>query len=193
MVKNGGIFTMEGMLFADKQSLHTWLVNHHDNHPGIWIRFDKTHINSSLTPEEALDEALCFGWIDGQIKRIDEQYYLKYFTKRSPKSVWSTKNKTSIERLTKDGKMMPSGIAAVTLAKSDGRWDKADLAPIDYSFEDFIKLISENSIACANYLKMSPSVQKTYAISYYIMKKPESRQRRLAVIIDRLERNLKPM
>lgn len=184
---------MEHMLFINQNAFHQWLMIHHDHHGGIWIKFDKMKTESTLTAEEALDEALCFGWIDGQIKRIDEKYYLKYFAKRTKKSIWSTKNKRSIERLIKENKMMPSGLAAVKSAKDDGRWEKADLDPIDYSIDDFVKMISIDDLALSNYLKMSPSVQKTYAISYYVVKKDETRQRRLLYIIDRLRQNLKPM
>lgn len=185
--------TQDSILFLSKETLHSWLLKNHENHPGIWIKFDKTHKESVITPEEALDEALCFGWIDGQIKSIDSQFYLKYFAKRSPKSVWSSKNKASIERLTKDGKMMPAGIFASEIAKKDGRWDRADLDPIDFSMKDFIELLSQCEKAHKNFITMSNSIQKTYAMSYYVLKKPESRQRRLLVIIERLENNMKPM
>lgn len=184
---------METIVFIDRQMMHVWLLIHHAHHQGIWIQFDKTKKSSSLTAEEALDEALCFGWIDGQIRRMDEQFYMKYFAKRTVKSIWSTKNKKSIERLLKQGKMMPAGLAAVQSAKSDGRWDKADQDPLDYSIKDFITLISCDSLALENYLKMSPSIQKTYAISYYVLKKDETRKKRLSIIIDRLKQNLKPM
>ncbi len=89
--------------------------------------------------------------------------------------------------------MMPSGMLAVELAKKDGRWEKADLAPNDFSLPDFVELLRPNKKALDNYLAMSNSVQKTYAMSYFALKQPESRQRRLAVILDRLEQNLKPM
>ncbi len=179
--------------FKDYKKFHAWLAQNGESHPGIWVRFDKTRKESVMTPEEALDEALCFGWIDGQIQSIDEQFYLKYFAKRRDKSVWSTKNEHSVERLIKEGRMLPSGMAAVELAKKDGRWEKADRNPIDFSLPDFINLLKPNPKALNNYLAMSPSVQKTYAMSYYVLKNEDSRQRRLLVIMDRLEKNLKPM
>ncbi|RJX25850.1 MAG: hypothetical protein C4537_03810 [Acholeplasma sp.] len=184
---------MEPILFLDQKALHDWLCDHHENHPGIWIQFDKKKATSSLTAEQALDEALCFGWIDGQIKRIDDQFYMKYFAKRTRKSIWSTKNKKSIERLILKGEIMPSGLLAVQSAKSDGRWDKADLDPMDYSIEVFIQRISYDALALKNYLQMSPSIQKTYAISYFVVKKEETKQKKLLYIIDRLRQNLKPM
>ncbi len=184
---------MEDYRFPTRKDFHQWLIDNHDAHPGIWIRFDKIDADALIHPEIALDEALCFGWIDGQLRRLDDRYYVKYFAKRSPKSIWSTKNKTSVERLIKAGKMMPAGLHAVDLAKKDGRWERGDSPTFDYSIEGMANLIQKSEKALANFLKMSPSVQKTYTFSYYALKKPESRERRLAVIIDRLERNLPPM
>lgn len=184
---------MQDYIFATQAEFHRWLEQNHANHEGIWVRFDKQSHDHCVGPEQALDEALCFGWIDGQIQSIDERYYRKYFAKRRPTSIWSTKNKKSAERLIQDQKMMAPGLEAVNLAKEDGRWEKADTAPSDFSLEDFHRLIQQNEKAYVNFTKMSPSVQKTYAISYYSLKQSESRQRRLQVIFTRLENNLKPM
>ncbi len=184
---------MEEFQFATRNEFHAWLINHHESHPGIWIRFDKQDPLHLIHPEIALDEALCFGWIDGQIRRIDDRFYLKYFTKRAPKSIWSTKNKTSVERLTKEGAMMPSGLMTVEAAKKDGRWARGDEATFEWSIEGMIEILLPHEKAQANYLHMSPSVQRTYALSYYSLKKPESREKRLKIIVDRLENNLPPM
>jgi len=162
------------LCFHDKEAFFDWLTIHADDPDGIWIRFDKMKITSTLTPYEAVDVALCFGWIDGQLKCENEQFYIKYFTQRRPQSIWSTVNKKNAERLILEGKMMKQGFDAIASAKQDGRWEKADHPPIDYA-------------------KMSPSIQKIYAISYFALKKEESRERRLTVIIDRLNQNLKPM
>ncbi|HAX03512.1 MAG: hypothetical protein A2Y45_10335 [Tenericutes bacterium GWC2_34_14] len=184
---------MEYFNFYDKQAFYEWMSMHHLDNEHAWIRFDKTKKTSSLTPFEALDIALCFGWIDGLIKRIDDQYYVKYFSKRLPKSIWSTQNKMFAERLIKEGRMMPSGYQAIELAKKDGRWDKADLAPEDYNLESFKELIKESDLAFKQFNSFSTSIQKTYAMSYYVLKKTESRTNRLHIIIKRLEQGLKPM
>ena len=184
---------MDYLTFYDRREFWNWLDKNHEAHQGIWIRFDKTKTTSTLLAEEALECALCFGWIDSVIKRVDEMFYVKYFAKRTSKSIWSTKNKKTVEKLIKDGVMMPSGLKAIEAAKKDGRWDKADLPPDDFSVEDFKKLIKEHKLAYEHYLEFSPSIQKTYAMSYYTLKKAESRERRLNVVVDRLEKNLKPM
>lgn len=184
---------METLSFKDKDAFKDWLSKHHDQSDGILIRYDKTLKESSLTYEESLDIALSFGWIDGVLKRIDEKFYTRYFTKRSSKSIWSTKNKASVERLMKNGLMMPSGIEAVEVAKRDGRWERADLPPTDFSVDAFKDLLISYPIAYESYLSFSPSIQKTYAMSYYVLKKEDSRIRRLEVIVSRLKKHLKPM
>lgn len=188
-----GVDMMEHLFFLDQQSFYEWLSLHHEDVDHAWIKFDKTKKASSLTPFEALDIALCFGWIDGLIKRLDDQYYIKYFSKRLPKSIWSTQNKKFAERLIKEERMMPSGYKAIELAKRDGRWEKADQAPEDFNLESFKDLLSVSDLAYKQFNSFSPSIQKTYAMSYYILKKPESRLNRLHVIIQRLEQGLKPM
>ncbi len=96
---------MSEFRFTTQQEWESWLSLHHSQMEGIWLRFDKTLSTSTLTSEQALDVALSYGWIDGLIKRIDDQFYIKYFAKRRKQSIWSTKNKTSVERLIQAGKM----------------------------------------------------------------------------------------
>jgi uncharacterized protein YdeI (YjbR/CyaY-like superfamily) len=184
---------MDPMMFKDKNAFNEWLFSHHEKHPGIWIRFDKLKQTSSLTPFEALDVALCYGWIDGLLKRLDDQFYIKYFAKRTLHSIWSTRNKGYAQKLIDQGLMMPAGFEAMELAKKDGRWEKADLPPEDFDIEDFKQKIGISQKALMTYQSFTPSIQKIYALSYYMLKKPESRQKRLAVIIERLEKGLKPM
>lgn len=179
--------------FRNQKEFRDWLDINHNVINAIWIKFDKRKETSQLTAEQALDEALCYGWIDSVIKRIDDQFYMKYFAQRRKNSIWSTKNKKAIERLLAENKMMPAGLAAVEIAKQNGRWDQADANPIDYSLSEFTQLISSDAQALANFLNFSQSIQKTYAMSYYALKKPESRKQRLEVIVSRLKNNMKPM
>ncbi len=180
-------------VFDHQNAFEEWLKNHHEEMSGIWIRFDKTQKTSTLTADEALQTALCFGWIDGLIKRLDDQFYIKYFTRRRPKSIWSTKNKRTVEALIGQGLMKAPGLKAISDAKKDGRWDKADSPPEDFSLDAFLSRLDDAQLAKKHYLAFSPSVQKTYAMSYYALKRPESRAKRLKVIVERLEKNLKPM
>lgn len=174
---------MDIKFFINKTEFETFMKSNYDQHPGFWIKFDKGQTKDKLKPEEALDIALCYGWIDGLIKKIDDNYYMKYFTKRLDTSVWSTKNKKSVERLIQENRMIKAGLLAVDKAKKDGRWDKADQPPLDYSLDDFIKLIKSNEIAYQSYLKLSKTNQKNYALSYYTLKKKETRDKRLLSIM----------
>ncbi len=184
---------MEKIKFASQQELYKWLKINHTQDDGLWIIFDKRLITSTLKAEEALDMALCFGWIDGLIKKVDEQYYIKYFKKRLKRSIWSEKNKLRALELIKDGLMEPSGFNAIEQAKKNGQWEKTNTYPNDYNLPAFIDLIKPFKNAYLNFINMSNSVQKTYALSYYTLKKAESRKKRLEIIIDRLYNNLKPM
>lgn len=184
---------MDTLNFKNKEAFWTWLEKNHQMDEGHFLKFDKKLVTSTLKPDEALDVALCFGWIDGILKRIDDQFYIKYFAKRRPKSIWSSKNKASAYRLIKDGLMMPSGMEAVYQAQKDGRWDKADLSPHDFNMDDFEKLLLPYPEAYEQYKMFSSSIRKTYAMSYYVLKKEESRANRLKTIIERLENHLKPM
>lgn len=183
---------MNEYFFQSKEAFLYWMKVHFSSEP-IWIIFDKRDIKGKLTQEEALDIALCYGWIDGLVHRIDDIYFKKYFSKRRPKSIWSEKNKRSVERLIQEHKMTKHGLKILKIAKQNGSYDKGDQAPADYSIEVFDELIKPFEVAYQNYQWMSTSIKKIYALSYYTAKKDETRQKRLKEIIKRLEKNLKPM
>ncbi len=106
--------------------MQVWLEEHYDKHTGAWIRFFKAGSgHASVTYAEALDVALCYGWIDGPVRKGDEISWLHKFTPRGKRSVWSQKNKQHIERLTSEGRMQAAGLAEVEAAQSDGRWESA--------------------------------------------------------------------
>src|SRR5262245_31901668 len=116
--------------FKTSDALRAWLAENHGASEGIWLRFFKKDSGvPSVTYSEALDEALCFGWIDGQRQKYDAQSYLQKFTPRRPKSGWSKINIGHTERLIKDGRMMPAGLKAIEAARSDGRWARAYDSP----------------------------------------------------------------
>ena len=148
----------------------------------------------TLTANEALEEALCFGWIDGQMKSIDSTKYLKYFSRRRIKSVWSEKNKKIIELLRNRKMMTESGEKAVEVAKKNGTWNTVKHDPItDEQIEMFAEKLIGILPAYENFNKMPPSVRRTYTARYLSFKKEESRNRDFIKIIDRLNKNLKPM
>ncbi len=112
---------------ADAAAWRVWLGEHHEESQGVWLRLAKkgTTEPTSLTYEEALDDALCHGWIDGQVRRLDERTYRQRFTPRRARSTWSKRNVGHVERLASENRMLPAGVAAVERAKADGRWEAA--------------------------------------------------------------------
>lgn len=184
---------MDGIFFKNQEDFSIWLEHHQEQMDGVWIRFDKLHLESTLLPEQALLVSLQHGWIDGKLKRIDNQFYVKYFSPRRKQSIWSTKNKATAQQLIDSNQMKQRGLLEVNRAKEDGRWEKADLNSLDYSLIDFQALLQEDPIAFENYQKMSPSVKRIYASSYYSLKTLKSRQNRLVIIKERLRKQLKPM
>jgi uncharacterized protein YdeI (YjbR/CyaY-like superfamily) len=185
----------EKILFEDREAFRQWLVKNHDTHKGFWLVLGKGGKLKTISSAEALEEALCFGWIDSLIKRVDEVQYLKKFTPRKADSVWSLYNKRLVEKLVADGRMTEHGLKAVEAAKKSGAWDNAAKRPgvSDDQIAALTKLLEGSEPACANFLKMSPSVRKTYTLSYLACKSDGSRKSRLEKIIARLNANLKPM
>jgi Uncharacterized protein conserved in bacteria len=180
--------------FTDKLAFRAWLGQNGVISGGVWLLFGKKGGPVTLTAGEALEEALCFGWIDGQMQSLDGTQYKKYFARRRAKSKWSDKNKKLAQLLIEQGRMAPEGLEAIEGAKQNGAWDASARVRIgDEEVEAFRGLISLYEPAYANLLDMSPSVQKNYTGYYLETKTPEARQTRLEKIIDRLNKNLKPM
>lgn len=182
------------LIFAAREDFRNWLTDHSETSEGVWLAFGKTKALVTLTANEALEEALCFGWIDGQMKSIDESRYVKYFAKRRANSVWSEKNKKTVERLRAKSLMTELGERAVTNANQSGAWETQKRKPITAEqIEALSEKLREISPAYENFIKMSPSVQRTYTMAFLAPKSEEARQRGFDRIVDRLNKNLKPM
>jgi len=116
----------EVIFFRGAAEFEAWLTDHVDHTPGIWLKIAKKSSGvASLTDDEAVDVGLCFGWISGQRRSLDDVYYLQKYVPRRPRSRWSQVNVRKVKELTAAGRMRPSGIAEVEAAKADGRWDAA--------------------------------------------------------------------
>ena len=182
------------LLFRSRNDLRTWLKENSETSDGIWLVFGKIKDIITITANEALEEALCFGWIDGQMQSVDNTKYLKYFAKRRPKSVWSEKNKKTVESLREKGLMTDLGEKAIENAKKNGTWNVPKEDPITNEQVDaFVERLVGISPAYENFKKMSPSVQRTYTRRYLSFKSEASQQKDLEKIIDRLNQGLKPM
>ena len=182
------------LCFKTRDDFRTWLSGNAETSGGVWLVFGKTKALATLTANDALEEALCFGWIDGQMKSIDDSKYLKYFARRRAKSVWSDKNKKTVETLRKKKMMTELGEKAVEAAIKDGTWEATKRSPItDEQVEAFAEKLDGISPACENFKQMPPSVRRTYTMRYLSFKSEEVRQRDFAKIVERLNKNLKPM
>jgi uncharacterized protein YdeI (YjbR/CyaY-like superfamily) len=179
--------------FSSSVEWRQWLELNHNISAGIWLKFYKKGSDIiSIIYKEALDEALCYGWIDGQLKPNDENSYLQKFTPRRPQSIWSKRNIEHVARLEKEGKMKPSGLLAVEAAKADGRWNRAYDSPGNMSIpEDLLKELKKDKDSLAFF----ESLNKTnkYAITWRLQtaKKPETREKRMKLILEMLKKKEK--
>ena len=180
--------------FTLRSDFRAWLFENAETSDGVWLVFGKTKAVVTLTANDALEEALCYGWIDGQMKSIDNTKYLKYFARRRAKSVWSEKNKKTVEILRKKGLMTELGEKAVETAKSNGLWDAQQRDTItDEQVDAFAEKLAGISPAYENFNNMSRSVRYAYTGRYLSFKNEDARLRDFEKIIDRLNNNLKPM
>ena len=178
------------LLFSDQAAWRKWLGRHHESERGVWLRLAKAASGvQSVSYDEALDEALCYGWIDGQKKKYDEDSWLQKFTPRGKKSVWSKRNREHVERLIAAGQMQPAGFAAIEAAKADGRWDRAYDSATSATIPDDLKAaLDEHPKAKAFFEKLNSA--NRYAILYRVQTavKPETRARRIAQFVAMLGR-----
>lgn len=182
------------LAFENRAAFRKWLVHNHQKSPGIWLVFSKDATIETLTANEALEEALCFGWIDGQLQSLGPQQYRKRFTPRRKRSVWSERNRKLAEKLIAEGAMTAAGRAAIAQAQELGTWEKPKRAPIsEVQIGILTDALSGSRKALTNFLNMSVSVRRTYTAFYLAAKSEETRKRRLEQIIGRLEENKKPM
>lgn len=184
----------EAMKFSDRGEFRKWLLDHCMSNDGVWLLFGKAGGPKTIKAGEALEEALCFGWIDGKMQSIDDKTYRKYFSMRREKSKWSEKNKALAADLEERGLMTDFGRKKIEEAKKSGRWNAPKSAAVTEEQIAFVDALLEgHEPACANFKAMSPSVRKTYARAYFDAKTDAGRKNRIAWMIDRLNQNLKPM
>ncbi len=182
------------LTFADRAAFRSWLEQNGTSSEGIWLIFGKKGGPVTLSANDALEEALCFGWIDGQMQSIDDKTYRKYFAVRRPNSKWSEKNKGIVEKLEHQGMMTDYGRNKIKEAKENGQWNLQKAAGItDEDITAVAAIIKDYPTAYKNFQNMSPSVKKTYTRAYFDAKTDAGREKRLAWMIDRLNNNLKPM
>ncbi len=181
------------LLFASPAALETWLDENHAVAPGVWLKIAKKGSGvASVTYAEALELALCFGWIDSQKQGFDEKHFLQRFTPRRPRGKWSQINREKAEGLIATGAMRAAGLAEVEAAKADGRWDAAYAGQRTAKVPADLQLELDGNEAASDFFASLDSANR-YAIVYRLeeAKKPETRARRLRKFIGMLERGEK--
>lgn len=178
------------LAFEQQRDWETWLDEHHAASAGVWIQIAKKASGiASITYDQALETALCYGWIDGQKRSFDDAAWLQKFTPRGPKSIWSKVNRNKVEQLIERGHMKPAGHAAIESAKGDGRWEAAYDSPSMATVpEDFQAALDRNPEASAFFATLNS--RNRYAILWRIQtaKKAETRAKRIDEFIGMLAR-----
>jgi uncharacterized protein YdeI (YjbR/CyaY-like superfamily) len=181
------------LTFTSAEDFTSWLAKHHKVSPGIWIRLFKIKSGvPTITYAEALDVALCYGWIDGQKKTYDTESWLQKFTPRRRKCIWSKRNREHIERLDKSGMMKPAGIKEVEAAKADGRWEQAYESSANMTVPaDFLNELAKNKKAEAFFKTLNKT--NVYSIVWRLQtaKKTETRNKRMKAILEMLKKEEK--
>jgi uncharacterized protein YdeI (YjbR/CyaY-like superfamily) len=190
----GAIAVADGILeFEDRKAWTAWLRKYHASSPGVWVRLSKKDSDvASVTKAEALETAICYGWIDGQNKSAGPMAWLQKFTPRSSKSIWSQVNRKKALELIESGKMKPAGLAEVERAKKDGRWEAAYEPQSRATVPADLQAALERNARARTFFEGLDSKNR-YAILFRIhnAKKAETRSRRIEKFVAMLEQNLK--
>lgn len=178
---------------TNAESWTRWLKRHHTTAAGVWLRIAKKDSGiASIDHPAALEEALCWGWIDGQRKSDDAQYFLQRFTPRTRRSIWSQINRTKVLKLIDEGRMQPAGLAEIERAKADGRWDAAYEASSTATVPPDLQAALDANKKAAKFFA-ALDARNRFAVLFRIQgaKKPETRARRIAQFVEMLAKGEK--
>lgn len=176
-----------------RKAWRAWLAKHHDGSPGVWlIYYKKATGKPRVAYEEAVEEALCFGWIDSLPRKLDEERSMLLFTPRKRGSVWSRPNKLRVERLLAEGLMTEAGLKKVEAAKADGSWAKLDAVDALRLPADLKKALASDEGARKNFESFSPSARKGLLWWVESAKRPETRRKRIEETVEKARRNIRP-
>ena len=179
--------------FASQAEWTDWLAKHHDQSTGLWMKLAKKDSGiPSVTYEQAVESALCYGWIDGLKKSFDGQFWLQKFTPRGPKSIWSKINVEKAEKLIASGQMQPAGLKTVEAAKLDGRWEQAYASQKNIGIpEDFQRALDASPKAREFFATLKSASRYSFLFRIQTAKKAETRAKRIEQFIAMLERGEK--
>lgn len=185
---------LEELVVADAEALRAWLSAHHATSPGVWLALTrKGGTVTTLTWQQAVDEALCFGWIDGQARKRDQESSWIRFTPRRPRSIWSRRNVEHVARLEAAGRMRPSGRAAVEAAKADGRWAAAYAPPSEAEVPaDLLAAVAADPAAQAMFDVLTSTNRFALTHRLNAVKRAETRERKIREFVAMLARHETP-
>ena len=178
---------------VSRDDWRTWLEKNHSTKREVWLVFYKKHTGKpSISYDDAVEEALCFGWIDSIVKRIDDAKFARKFTPRKPDSKWSELNKKRANKMIDQGKMTKAGLVLINEARDRGQWLKSHQPKKDLAIPQYIEhALQSNNRALSNFRKLAPSYKRQFVGWVDSAKKEETRRRRLAEVIRILEKNEK--
>ena len=178
---------------ADRATWRGWLDAHQASATEIWLVFLKKHVGEPcVTLDEAVEEALCFGWIDGHLRRIDDRSHALRFTPRKPSSQWSASNKERVARLTSEGRMAPAGLAVAAAAKANGTWNELTSLDADTTPPDLEVALAGEPAAAERWRTWPPSHRRAYTIHVLQAKRLETRARRIDFVVRRAAAGMRP-
>ncbi|GGF02930.1 YdeI/OmpD-associated family protein [Hymenobacter cavernae] len=177
---------------TNRQHWRAWLQEHHDKKQSVWLVYHKKKsATPTLTWSEAVDEALCFGWIDSQAKPIDDEKYRQFFSRRKPKSGWSRVNKEKIQRLIAEGMMTQAGLDSIETAKQNGSWTILDDVEALILPADLEQALQRRPNAKSYFLGLSRTDKRNILQRLVLAKRPATRQNRIAELIALADQQLK--
>lgn len=178
---------------TNRQEWRQWLLENHNKKQSIWlVHYNKKSNMPSVSWSDAVDEALCFGWIDSTRKSLESDKFIQFFTKRKPTSVWSKINKEKIERLKLEGLLMPDGYESIMIAQQNGTWNILDdVEKLEIS-EDLEKEFNTREGSKEYFLSLSKSVRKSMLQWIKLAKRPETRQKRIIELVENASLEIKP-
>jgi uncharacterized protein YdeI (YjbR/CyaY-like superfamily) len=183
---------MNQLYVKSRDEWRKWLQKNHSKVNELWLIFYKKETGkTSLDYNDAVEDALCFGWIDSLVRNIDDEKYVRKFTPRKNNSLWSESNKKRVKKLIRDGRMTKFGIEKINAAKKSGAWNKiAEPPKVTYDVpKDFISALNKNKKAKTNFEKFSTFDKKRYYMWINIAKKKDTRERRIKESIELLSKN----
>lgn len=179
---------------TNRKEWREWLKKNHNKKETIWLIYYKKHTGKPRIPyDDAVEEALCYGWIDSTVKRIDEETFMQKFTPRKKNSIWSKLNKKRVEKMTKAGKMRKAGMDKIDEAKRNGEWDAANAIKDDVEIPLALEqALNRNRKAKDNFDNFAPSYRRNYILWVANAKRHETIDKRIEEVVKRAEKNIKP-